>query len=117
MITTILFSLLLVGGFGLFTLNFMKIRSNILLGRDIDRTDNKAERWKTMILVALGQKKMFTRPIPALLHFALYSAFVITQIELIEIIIDGLTGSHRFFHDSLGGFYTFLISFIEILSV
>ena len=96
----------------MFTVNVLKIRSNILLGRDIDRADNRSERWKTMILVALGQKKMFTRPIPALLHLALYAAFVITQIELIEIIVDGISGSHRFFHDSLGSFYTFLISFI-----
>jgi heterodisulfide reductase subunit C len=117
MISIILFGLLLVSGFGFFTLNAIKIRSNILLGRDIDRTDNSSERWKTMILVALGQKKMFSRPLPALLHFALYSAFIITQIELIEIIVDGLSGSHRFFREPLGGFYTFMISFIEILSV
>jgi heterodisulfide reductase subunit C len=70
-----------------------------------------------MTLVALGQKKMFARPIPALLHFCLYAAFVITQIELIEIVADGLTGNHRMFHDALGGFYTFMVSFIEILSV
>jgi heterodisulfide reductase subunit C len=117
MISTIIFGLLLIGGFGFFTYNVMKVRSNILLGRDIIRTDNSAERWKTMILVALGQKKMFARPIPALLHLALYAAFVITQIELIEIIVDGLVGSHRVFRDSLGGFYTFMVSFIEILSV
>jgi hypothetical protein len=60
---------------------------------------------------------MFTRPIPALLHLALYASFVITQIELIEILVDGLSGSHRFFQTSLGGFYTFMISFIEVLSV
>jgi heterodisulfide reductase subunit C len=117
MISTIIFGLLLIGGFGFFTYNVLKVRSNILLGRDIIRTDNSAERWKTMILVALGQKKMFARPIPALLHLALYAAFVITQIELIEIIVDGLVGSHRVFRDSLGGFYTFMVSFIEILSV
>jgi heterodisulfide reductase subunit C len=60
---------------------------------------------------------MFARPIPALLHLCLYAAFVITQIELIEIIADGLTGNHRMFHGALGGFYTFMVSFIEILSV
>ncbi len=117
MIATILFALLLVIGFGFFGWNVMKVRSNIKLGRDIDRTDNKGERWKTMLLVAFGQQKMFTRPIPALLHLAIYAAFVITQIELIEIIIDGLMGNHRTFHSSLGGFYTFMISFIEVLSV
>ena len=117
MISTILFSLLLLIGFGFFGWNVFKVKSNIRLGRDIERTDNKVERWKTMVLVALGQKKMFTRPIPALLHLMLYTAFVITQIELIEIIIDGVFGTHRFFADSLGGLYTFIISFIEILSV
>lgn len=117
MISTILFLILLIGGFGFFGWNVLKVRSNIRLGRDIERTDNKKERWKTMLLVAFGQKKMFTRPIPALLHFAIYAAFVITQIELIEIIVDGVFGTHRFFHESLGGFYTFIISFIEILSV
>ncbi|MEJ6777154.1 MAG: (Fe-S)-binding protein [Crocinitomicaceae bacterium] len=117
MISVILFLILLIGGFGFFGWNVLKVRSNIRLGRDIDRTDNKKERWKTMILVALGQKKMFTRPIPALLHLAIYAAFVITQIELIEIIVDGVFGTHRFFKESLGGGYTFIISFIEILSV
>lgn len=117
MIAVIIFSVLFFGGFGFFTWNILKVRSNILLGRDIDRTDNKKERWRTMILVALGQKKMFTRPIPALLHLALYVAFIITQIELIEIIVDGVSGNHRFFMHSLGSFYTFMISFIEILSV
>ena len=117
MISIVIFAVLLIGGFGLFALNANKIRQNILLGKDIDRTDNKSQRWKTMFLVAFGQKKMFKKPIPALLHFALYAAFVITQIELVEIISDGLSGHHRIFRASLGGFYTFMISFIEILSV
>jgi heterodisulfide reductase subunit C len=117
MISSILFGVLLVGGFTFFTINILKIRSNILLGREVNRTDNKSERWKTMVLVALGQKKMFTRPIPALLHLALYAAFIITQIELIEIFVDGIAGTHRVFKDSLGGFYTFIVSFIEILSL
>lgn len=117
MVSIIAFILLCLVGFGFFTINVRKIRANILLGRDLDRTDNKSERWKIMTLVALGQKKMFARPIPAFLHLALYAAFVITQIELIEIIADGISGSHRMFRSSLGEFYTFLVSFIEILSV
>lgn len=117
MVSIILFSVLSIVGFGFFTQNVMKVRSNILLGREVDRKDKSSERWRTMFLVALGQKKMFTRPIPALLHLCIYAAFVITQIELIEIIVDGVTGNHRFFKDGLGGFYTFMISFIEILSV
>ena len=113
----VIFSLLVVGGFYFFTKNILQVRSNILLGREIDRSDNAAERWKTMALVALGQKKMFTRPLPALLHLCLYAAFIITQIELIEIFADGFSNSHRLFKGALGGFYTFMISFIEILSV
>ena len=70
-----------------------------------------------MALVALGQKKMFTRPIAAFLHLALYVAFVITQIELVEIIADGFSGKHRIFYFSLGDFYVFMVSFIEILTV
>ena len=117
MISSILFLLLFIGGSFWFTKNALKVRFNVLLGRSINRSDNKSERWKTMLLVAFGQKKMFTRPLPAILHFCLYAAFVITQIELIEIIVDGVSGNHRFFFNSLGSFYTFMISFIEVLSV
>ena len=117
MVGTIIFAALLILGIGFFSWNISKIVANIKLGRDVDRSDKKAERWKTMILVALGQKKMFSRPIPALLHLMLYSAFIITQIELIEIVVDGLTGEHRYFRPALGSFYTFMISFIEVLSV
>ena len=117
MISSILFLLLFIGGSFWFTKNALKVRFNVLLGRHVDRSDNKSERWKTMLLVAFGQKKMFTRPLPAILHFCLYAAFVITQIELIEIIVDGVSGNHRFFYYSLGSFYTFMISFIEVLSV
>lgn len=113
----LIFGVLTLTSFGFFAFNLRKIAQNIHMGLPINRTDRKAERWRTMLLVALGQKKMFSRPIPALLHLALYAAFVITQIELIEILVDGLSGSHRFFQMGLGGFYTFMISFIEILSV
>jgi ferredoxin len=117
MISSIIFSILLIGSSAFFFINVKKIRRNILLGKDISITDNKSERLKTMVLVALGQKKMFTRPVAALLHLCLYAAFVITQIELIEIVFDGITGHHRAFREVLGGFYTFMVSFIEILSV
>ena len=113
----LIFVVLSLLSFGLFAYNLRKIAQNIHMGLPLDRSDRKAERWRTMLLVALGQKKMFTRPIPALLHLALYAAFVITQIELIEILVDGISGSHRFFQNGLGGFYTFMISFIEVLSV
>ena len=96
---------------------FMRIRRNIFLGQDEEISGNEGERWKNVLLVAFGQKKMFKRIIPAVLHFFIYAAFVITQIELIEIFIDGFFGVHRFFAEMLGGLYTFIISFIEILSV
>ncbi len=113
----IIFAIVLIVGVGFFVKNVKKIIRNIKLGQNVNRTDNPVARWKNMALIALGQKKMFTRPIPAILHFALYAAFIITQIELLEIMIDGFFGTHRFFKESLGGFYTFLISFIEILSL
>ncbi|WP_396152956.1 4Fe-4S dicluster domain-containing protein [Flavobacterium sp.] len=113
----IIFAIVLIIGVGFFVKNVKKIIRNIKLGQDVNRTDNVSARWKNMALIAFGQKKMFTRPIPAILHFTLYAAFIITQIELLEIIVDGLFGTHRFFKTGLGGFYTFLISFIEILSL
>ncbi len=117
MISSIIFSIVFLASSIFFIINAKKIRRNILLGKDISIKDNKAERLKTMLLVAFGQKKMFNRPIPAILHLFLYVAFVITQIELIEIIFDGITGSHRAFRPALGSFYTIIVSFIEILSV
>jgi heterodisulfide reductase subunit C len=113
----IIFAIVLIIGVGFFVKNIKKIIRNIKLGQKVNRTDNASARWKNMALIAFGQKKMFTRPIPAILHFTLYAAFIITQIELLEIIVDGLFGTHRFFKTGLGGFYTFLISFIEILSL
>jgi heterodisulfide reductase subunit C len=117
MVSSIVFIILFLAGSAFFFINAKKVRRNILLGKDISIKDNKGERIKIMTLIALGQKKMFTRPIPAILHLFLYTAFVITQIELLEIIWDGVLGHHRAFRPSLGGFYTFIVSFIEILSV
>ncbi|MCA6423170.1 MAG: (Fe-S)-binding protein [Flavobacterium sp.] len=116
-IDNLLFAIILALGIGFFAKNVKKLIRNINLGQQVNRSDNASERWKNMAMIALGQKKMFARPISAILHFALYLAFIITQIELLEIIIDGVFGTHRFFKPSLGGFYTFLISFIEILSL
>ena len=96
---------------------FMAIRRNILLGKDEPDLEDTGLRWKNVFLIAFGQKKMFKRWIPALLHGFIYVAFLFTQIELVEIIIDGIFNQHRFFRPYLGGFYTFLISLIEILSL
>ena len=89
------------------------IVSNIKMGRDYE-TDKS---WKLMFLVALGQSKMFKNFLPAIFHLFIYVAFIFTQIELLEILVDGISGSHRIFAPYLGGFYTFLISLIELLSV
>ncbi len=95
---------------------YKQIWNNIKRGKEVGPVDDKPQRWKNMLLIALGQKKMFKNVIPAVLHLFIYTAFLITQIELIEIIIDGITGNHRLFAPFLGGFYTFIISFIEVLS-
>lgn len=94
-----------------------EIRRNINLGRDEDFSDNKSQRWRNMILLALGQKKMFKRPVPALLHLAVYAGFVIINIEILEIFVDGIMGKHRIFAPALGGLYPFLIGFFEVLAV
>ena len=116
-IRVLLFVIIAIIGVCFFAYNIWKIKFNIGLGLPEERSDQKGARLKTMILVAFGQKKMFSRPIPALLHLCLYVAFVITQIELFEIFTDGVLNEHRFFRSSLGGLCTFTISFIEILSV
>lgn len=117
MIQQVLFILVAGASLGYAGMQFLKIRRNIKLGKEEPITGNSAERWRNVLLVALGQKKMFSRMIPAVLHLFIYVAFVITQIELIEIFVDGISGQHRVFWPILGGFYTFLISFIEVLSV
>jgi len=118
MLSFLIFVVLAIVSIGLFSWKMWSIIKQIKLGRPTNRTDRVGERIKTMLLVAFGQKKMFNRPIPAILHFIFYVAFIITQIELIEVFIDGFTGSHRFFyHAGLGPFYTFVISSIEVLSV
>ena len=118
----LIFSILLFSAGGFFYLQAKKVRRNILLGRDTTRNDMKGERVKTMLRVAFGQSKMGSRPVAAIMHLFIYVAFLITQIELLEIIIDGISGGHRriwhLAHDTfLAGLYTFTINFIEIISV
>ncbi|MFT6948330.1 MAG: heterodisulfide reductase subunit C [Vicingaceae bacterium] len=100
----------------LFSKNLKKIIRNINLGRDVDLSDNKAERWKKMLLVAIGQSKMVVKPVSGLMHIVVYAGFVIINIEVLEIIIDGIFGTHRIFAEPLGGFYNFLIGSFEILA-
>ncbi len=92
------------------------MRRNILLGRDEDLTDRPGERWKNMALLALGQKKMFKKPLPAFLHLAVYAGFVIINAEILEIFLDGVLGKHRLFVPLLGSLYSYLIGFFEVLA-
>ena len=112
----ILFAIILCLGFGFFAVNIRKIIRNIKLGRDINRSDNPSARWGNMALIALGQSKMVKRPIAGLLHIIVYVGFVIINVEVLEIIIDGLFGTHRVFAP-LGILYNILIGSFEILAL
>ena len=112
----ILFAITLALGFGYFFTSVKKIRRNINLGTVVDRTDNPKARWTNMAMIALGQSKMVKRPVAGFLHLIVYVGFVIINIELLEIIIDGLFGTHRVFA-FLGTTYNVLIASFEILAV
>ena len=112
-----IFALLLIAGFGFFAMNVKKLIRNIKLGKDVDRSDNTSERWMNMIRIALGQSKMVRRPVSGILHVIVYIGFIIINIELLEIIVDGLLGTHRVFQGFLGdAFYGFLIGTFEVLA-
>lgn len=113
----ILFAILLIVGFGFFAASVKKIIRNINLGVDVDRKDNPKARWKNMALIALGQSKMVRRPVAGILHIFVYVGFIIINIELLEIIIDGLFGTHRIFAPFLGVVYDVLIASFEILAI
>ncbi|WP_270089779.1 (Fe-S)-binding protein [Sphingobacterium sp. SYP-B4668] len=115
MISQLIFAILLIVALIFFIKNAKKIVRNIKLGRTVDRFGNRSARIKTMLLVAFGQQKMFKKPIPALLHFFVYAGFCIINIEMIEIVIDGLFGTHRVL-SFVGEFYNFIIYAFEILA-
>lgn len=112
----ILFAIVLFVGIGYFSRNIKKLIRNIKLGQDVNRKDQANLRWKNMVMIALGQSKMVKRPISGFLHILVYVGFIIINIEVLEIIIDGLFGTHRVFK-FLGGFYDFLIASFEILAL
>ncbi|PWG05278.1 (Fe-S)-binding protein [Polaribacter aquimarinus] len=113
----IFFALALAVGIGFFVMNVRKLIRNIKLGKDVNRKDRKPERLKNMIMIALGQSKMVKRPFSGFLHIVVYVGFIIINIEVLEIIIDGLFGTHRIFQGVLGdGIYGFLIGTFEILA-
>jgi len=115
-IPNILFLLALAAGIGYFAKNIRKIIRNIKLGHEVDASDHKSERWNNLVRIALGQSKMVVRPVSGLMHIIVYLGFIIINIEVLEIIIDGIFGTHRIF-SFLGGFYGFLIGTFESLAV
>ncbi|MCZ2083789.1 MULTISPECIES: (Fe-S)-binding protein [unclassified Kaistella] len=120
-IDNIIFFIALVAGFGLFFKSLKEIHRNIKLGKESNRSDQKAKRWETMSKVALGQSKMGKRPIAGFFHVIVYVGFVIINIELLEIIVDGIFGTHRFlasvFGNSLYGVFTATLEILAILVV
>ncbi|WP_299251051.1 (Fe-S)-binding protein [uncultured Cytophaga sp.] len=117
LVAQIVFAILLgIAAVGIY-LSISRIRKNILLGRDEDRSDNKMLRIKNMVLLALGQKKMFKKPLPAILHFFVYVGFLIVNIEMLEIVLDGILGTHRLFAPYLGSLYPILINVFEFFAL
>lgn len=117
LVQQILFILLSIVAIWLFTKKVKEIRRNIKLGRDEEITDNRSLRWKNVLLLAFGQKKMFRNPLVAVLHFFVYAGFIIINIEILEIILDGVTSQHRMFAPLIGNLYQLLIGCFEILAV
>jgi heterodisulfide reductase subunit C len=115
-LSAILFAILLIVGFGYFFSNIKKIVRNINLGTHVNRKDNPKARWKNMAMIALGQAKMVKRPVAGILHIIVYAGFIIINIELLEIIIDGVFGTHRIFA-FLRTSYNVLIASFEILAL
>lgn len=116
-IQQILFLALAAVAVWLFTRKTGEIRRNILLGKDEDFSDNNNQRWKNLLLLAFGQKKMFRNPLVAVMHFVIYAGFIIINLEVLEIVLDGLLGKHRLFADPLGPLYSWLINAFEFLAV
>lgn len=101
----------------LFSKRAGQIRRNILLGKDEDFSNEPGKRWKNVLLLAFGQKKMFRNPTVAIMHFVLYAGFIIINLEVLEIVLDGALSTHRLFAAPLGGLYSFLINSFEFLAV
>ena len=116
LIAALLFVLISVFSIAVFVKNLLAIRRNIFIGKAQKLNDQPAHRWKNVFLLAFGQKKMFQKPLVAFLHLIVYVGFVIINIELLEIILDGVLGTHRVFAPFLGNFYSFLINGFEILA-
>lgn len=116
-ISNLIFLLLLIVTVVLFVQRVKFIRGNILLGKPLDLSDNPSARWKKMFRVAMGQSKMTVRPISGILHIFVYLGFVIINLEILEIVLDGLLGTHRLFTQMIGGYYKSFINVFEILAL
>lgn len=112
-----LFVLMAFSAIYLFAKKVGEIRRNIFLGKALDLSDNAAIRWKNLLLLAMGQKKMFKNIPVALMHFIIYAGFIIINIEVLEIVLDGILGTHRLFLPLLGGVYNWLINIFEVLAL
>jgi ferredoxin len=117
MIQQIAFILVLAAAVYVIVKRARRISQNIALGKKVLINDRKNERLKNLLLVAFGQKKMFKRPIPAILHFFIYAGFIIINLEVLEFIIDGFAGTHRIFAPYLGSFYNLAMNIFEFLAV
>jgi heterodisulfide reductase subunit C len=115
-IPNIIFLLVLAAAIGLFSRNIRRMARNVKIGRDEDLSDNKPQRWRNMARIALGQSKMVVRPVAGLMHILVYIGFVIINIEILEIVIDGILGTHRIFAP-MGAVYDLLIGLFEILAL
>src|SRR5450755_4125003 len=113
----IAFILLSATSIWLFSRNILRIRKNILSGKKEDYSDQPGRRWKNVLLLAFGQKKMFRNPLVAVLHFFIYAGFIIINLEVLEIFLDGIFGTHRLFAIPMGGMYSWLINAFEILAI
>lgn len=112
-----LFFIIVLGGAGFLVFRRAAlIRKTILLGRDEHLTDQPTRRFGTMLRIAFAQKKMFDRPFAGILHFLVYAGFILINLEVLEIVLDGVFGTHRLLAPVLGGFYTWLIGFYEVLA-
>jgi heterodisulfide reductase subunit C len=112
------FILLTLAAIWLFWRNARRIRKNILLGKDQDYSDQRGKRWKNVFLLALGQKKMFRNPLVAILHLFIYAGFIIINLEVFEIILDGILGWDRVFAEYIPrNIYSVLINSFEVLAV
>ena len=115
-IPNIIFGILLIFGIGFFVKNIKKIKRNIKLGIEEPVQKNSKKRWANVARIALGQSKMVRRPISGILHIIVYIGFIVINIEVLEIVIDGLFGTHRIFA-SIGSVYGILIGTFEILAL